>query len=139
MLSLSSLNFLSIFFFTTYLLSQFADDTTIFLNGTEDIPKADHAIQNWCLATGMKENIKKREGLAMGKLQHTNLPTNVKWAPEGGWCISLGIPIGNNINQEKWWKKKIISVRHATKKWKARSLKINIFREKSDHTIDVLR
>lgn len=54
----------------------------------------------------------------MGKLQHTNLPTNVKWAPEGGWCISLGIPIGNNINQEKWWKKKIISVRHATKKWK---------------------
>ena len=48
-------------------LSQFADDTGLGLGNTLEIEPALRAIKYWCDATGMRENAKKREGLAMGK------------------------------------------------------------------------
>ena len=74
-------------------------------------------VKRWCDATGMRENIKKREGLAMGKYRSARLPDGVEWAAEGGWCISLGVPIGNDLNDEKWWSAKIREVRAKAKRW----------------------
>eukprot|EP00966_Prymnesium_polylepis_P313135 7235304-Prymnesium_polylepis.1 len=48
-------------------LSQFADDTTTLLGSKKEIKLAKAAIQRWCRATGMRKDVKKREGLAMGK------------------------------------------------------------------------
>jgi hypothetical protein len=52
--------------------------------------------------------IKKREGLAMGRYRYRcRLPPNVKWVKEGEFAIVLGSPVGNDVNHEGWWKKKL--------------------------------
>eukprot|EP00966_Prymnesium_polylepis_P228096 5278426-Prymnesium_polylepis.1 len=68
------------------------------------------AILRWCSATGMRENKAKREGLAMGKyradaeaIRKLRKHKDIKWAPEKGWCVSLGVPIGNELDETKWW------------------------------------
>ena len=92
-----------------YKLSQFADDTTILLGSKKEIKLANAAIQRWCRATGMRKNVKKREdvkkreGLAMGKYRAQDLKREIKWAKEKGWCVSLGVPIGNELDESKWW------------------------------------
>ena len=100
-----------------YKISQFADDTTLILGSLKELTAANKAIKRWCDATGMRENIKKREGLAMGRYRSAQLPDGVKWAKEGGWCISLGVPIGNDLSDEKWWSAKITEVRSKAKRW----------------------
>ena len=95
-----------------YRLSQFADDTALFLSSFEDIKRAMRAIRGWGRATGMKENAKKREILAMGKLRGTtdqSIPG--KWIKEGEWAICLGVPVGNDLDHGKWWDKKIQATR----------------------------
>ena len=86
-----------------YKLIQFADVTTILMSSIEELTAANSAIQKWCDATGMRENIKKREGLAMGLYRAMNLGNTVKWAPEGKWVKALGVPIGNDLNEDAWW------------------------------------
>ena len=50
----------------TLVLSQFADDTTLILRSTDELKGAFEVIDMWCAASAMRENMKKREGLAMG-------------------------------------------------------------------------
>ena len=74
-------------------LSQFADDTSMLLGNKKEIKHANKAIRDWCDATGMRENAAKREGLAMGRYRQPGKlddHSNIKWAQETGWCISLG-------------------------------------------------
>ena len=52
---------------TWYKISQFADDTTLMLGHIREEKYATRALNKWCAATGMRENVKKREGLAMGE------------------------------------------------------------------------
>ena len=98
-------------------LSQFADDTTIILRSLKELRHVRRAMTRWCLATGMRENIEKREGLGMGKYKGLDLKNGIKWAPANGWCISLGVPIGNNFDETKWWGGKINRVRALTSSW----------------------
>ena len=100
-----------------YKLIQFADDTTVMMGSIEEERYVTRAIKRWCAATGMRENLKKREGLGMGRYKNQDLGRNIKWKGENQWCISLGVPIGNNLNEEKWWGEKIASVRQKTKQW----------------------
>jgi hypothetical protein len=120
----------------TYALSQFADDTTLILRDTEQLAPAFRAIRRWCRATGMRENIKKREGLALGSYrgaawndsakQGSNrrqwtrshrIAAGIKWAQEGSWVISLGVPVGNNLDHPKWWAAKIKATRDKANRW----------------------
>ena len=113
-----------------YKLSQFADDTSPLLGSVEEIPYVDRALRRWCRATGMRENVAKREGLALGRYRgqlppgehgpQPNLgarPEGIKWAQEGGWCVSLGVPLGNDLNEPRWWAAKIGSIRQKTTSW----------------------
>ena len=100
-----------------YKLTQFADDTTIFMGNIREEKAVTRALQSWCAATGMRENVKKREGLAMGKYKNQDLGRGIKWAPENGWCVSLGVPIGNDLNEAKWWGEKINKVRTLAQQW----------------------
>ena len=62
----------------------------------------------------MRENATKREGLGMGRYRtskHNQLPQNIKWVKEGDWAISLGVPVGNDLDTARWWDQKIKAVR----------------------------
>jgi len=100
-----------------YKVIQFADDTTIFMTDIKEMRAATTAINKWCAATGMRENVKKREGLAMGRYRTQDLDHGVKWAPEGRWCTALGVPLGNDLNEDKWWSEKITAVRRIASQW----------------------
>ena len=100
-----------------YKLSQFADDTTVLMGDKKEIKYVNRAIQRWCGATGMRENIAKREGLGMGKYRNVELRHGIKWTKDGNWCKSLGVPIGNNLDEGKWWQGKINSTRNKTSLW----------------------
>ena len=120
----------------TYTLSQFADDTTLILRDTDQLRPAFRAIRRWCRATGMRENIKKREGLALGSYrgaawndpakQGSNrrqwtrshkIAAGIAWAQEGSWVISLGVPVGNELDHTKWWNAKIKATRDKANRW----------------------
>ena len=91
-------------------LSQFADDTTVFLRNWSELRRVSKPIQKWCGATAMRENIAKREALAMGSYRKRTIPRdlrNIAWAKEGEWIRSLGVPIGNELDHALFWKKKI--------------------------------
>ena len=105
-------------------ISQFADDTTLFMTSISELRHAIRAVNKWCDATGMRENIKKREGLAMGTYRGHNMQQEfrkqgkgIAWAPEKGWCKSLGVPIGNDLDETKWWGEKILKVRKLAMQW----------------------
>jgi hypothetical protein len=104
---------------TSYLISQFADDTTLGLKNDKSIKPAEKSIAKWCRATGMKENATKREGIAMGKLRNKQMPGPTKWVKTGETAKSLGYPIGNNVSHEAFWNKKQEAIQKLANKWKA--------------------
>ena len=75
-----------------YKLSQFADDTSLLLRRLCETEYADRALKRRCAATGMRENVPKRENLALG-LYRGQLPAGVQgpqpnlWKP-GQWGSS---------------------------------------------------
>ena len=78
---------------TNYLISQFADDTTLMLGHKNEIKFANRALKRWCKATGMRENATKREGVKMGKYRYQNIVApEVKWAEDGEFVKSLDYP-----------------------------------------------
>ena len=91
--------------------NQFADDSTLFLAGPSDMPHAERGLKKWCRASGMRENYKKREGLAMGRYsrgrRRRTLPAGTAWVKKGEWAKVLGSPVGNNLDHELWWSQKI--------------------------------
>jgi len=100
-----------------HLLSQFADDTTLMLASLKGYKPALQAVKRWGKATGMKENLSKREGLALGKYRSKTLPRDTKWIGEGNWAKSLGNPVGNDLDHNKFWAKKIQAVRDKAQNW----------------------
>ena len=105
-------------------ISQYADDTALILKSILEIPYANRAIAKWCKATGMKDNMPKRNGLAMGRyrkhpraLAEGTHCKDIKWAKEGEWVICLGVPFGNDLDTAKWWGKKVESVRDKATHW----------------------
>ena len=75
------------------------------------------AVKRWGKATGMKENLSKREGLAMGKYRSKTLPGDTKWIGEGNWAKCLGNPVGNDLDHKKFYTKKIQAVRDKAQNW----------------------
>ena len=100
-----------------YIISQFADDTTLLLRSKKEYKAALECVKRWGLATGMRENLKKREGLAMGRLRNKSMPGDTKWIKDGEWATSLGNPVGNDLNHTAFFKKKLEAVRAKAQRW----------------------
>eukprot|EP00966_Prymnesium_polylepis_P130454 3017243-Prymnesium_polylepis.1 len=100
-----------------YKISQFADDTTLILRNLREVRAAGRALTRWCKATGMRENIAKREGLGMGRYRNRDLGMGIKWAGRGEWVKCLGVPIGNDLDERKWWLKKVQATRDKAQQW----------------------
>ena len=85
---------------TRYIISQYADDTTLLL-APGDQPAVNRILKVWELATGMKENIDKREGQLLAKLnrERNRAPTDVvrEWLADGETIRALGAPMRNSF------------------------------------------
>ena len=103
-----------------YKLSQFADDTVIFLEGFTGVQYLFETIlPAYERATGMKVNTAKTEGLLLGALRRVKKPpANIRWCKEGEWIISLGVPIGNNFNELEFWRQKYRKCKALLAGWK---------------------
>ena len=53
----------------------------------------------------------------MGRYRNKDLGRGIKWVMDGHWCKSLGVPIGNDLDEGKWWQGKINSTRGKTALW----------------------
>ena len=79
----------------------------------------------WCDATAMKENAAKREGQLLGKLnrQRHRAPTGIirddAWVKDGDSIRALGVPMGNNLDELRWWSKKYREVKQRIAAWKS--------------------
>ena len=105
-----------------YKISQFADDSTFIMIIGDEIRLAIH-IRTWELATGMSENSGKREGMLIGRLRRTpelapDLITG-GWTPDGTAIISLGVPMGNDVNETNWRMAKYRAVKKRVSWWRA--------------------
>ena len=65
----------------------------------------------------MRENQKKREALALGKYRKKEMPSDTIWIKEGEWAKSLGNPVGNDLDHNKFWAKKMQAVHSKAKQW----------------------
>ena len=53
----------------------------------------------------------------MGTLAGQDLGHDIRWTPNGKWFTSLGVPIGNKLDEAKWWGAKINTVRKIATQW----------------------
>ena len=120
-----------------YKLSQFADDTTVLIGHKRGIQLVNRALARWCRATGMRENVPKREGLGIGKYLNRDLGMGIKWTMDGTWCKSLGVPIDNELEEAKWWQGKINSTRSKTTLWVG--LTLSLHSDPREQTCEYLR
>ena len=82
----------------------FADDSTLYLLGTEDnLPAAKDALDDFCLASGSQVNWTKTHAIWASKNPRTTLwghELGLNWLSLGTHVIHLGIPIGFRISKQ---------------------------------------
>ena len=111
-------------------VSQFADDGTFMMTLGDEIRLAIHMLM-WEGATGMRENVDKREGLLVGPWHRRphEAPSIVPstpnaphgWIPRGSWLRALGVPMGNDFDETAWWHARYRLVKQRLARWKASS------------------
>ena len=120
-------------------ISQFADDSTLILR-LADVERAMAKLQVWCEATSMKENDTKREVLLLGALRrpsrrggihkHNSVTPDIDRRDHLPECIArdtiidegkeiraLGVPMGDNLDEEQWWLKRYRVVKARVGRW----------------------
>lgn len=83
-------------------LSAYADDITVFLNGQEDVNNLSKSIEVYEKASTAKVNWSKSEGYAVGQWINQRLPElpgGLKWGREG--FKALGVFLGSSRFQDK--------------------------------------
>ena len=88
-------------------LTQFADDTLLFLKSYASLNRAWELIALYANATAMQINVKKTEGIRCGKLKSKphviskDLKTDmINWVKDGEWIRLLGIPFWERYNED---------------------------------------
>ena len=101
-------------------ISQYADDTALLAKCFADWKRMAAHLQTWCDATAMKENMSKREGMLLAKLNRERerapkgIIPNDAWAVDGTSIRALGVPMGNKLNVAAWWETKYRTIKQRT-------------------------
>ena len=106
-------------------LSQFADDTLLFLRSYAGLKRAWELIAMYALATAMSVNVKKTEGIRCGSLKRmphlisTALRTDlIKWVRDGEWVRLLGIPFWENYNEDLFFEQLYLKAKAKIACWR---------------------
>ena len=73
----------------------------------------------------MSENDTKREGQLIGKLnrQRSRAPKGIikddKWVEDGDTIRAIGVPMGNNVDECEWWRKRYRVVKQRIAAWRS--------------------
>ena len=108
-------------------LSQYADDTCLFLKDEEQVEPVLRIIKDFGIFAGPKLNIQKTEGIWLGtkKYRQANCSLgNIKWPTDPIRC--LGIYIGTDYKKCEflnWWCK-LQKIENQLKLWKMRNLSL---------------
>lgn len=104
-------------------ITQLADDTTIFLKNTNEIPVVINIIDEFGLISGLKLNKQKTEGILLGKSKHENecVIHDTKFS---AMVKALGTYVGINSAkcEELNWNDKIVSCQKVINSWNNRNL-----------------
>ena len=103
-------------------LSQFADDTIAILKNGESLPALWRVLHTFYLATGLKVNINKTEGLLLGRSRkdRANAPAGIKWVVDGDYITSLGAPLGYEFDEHAYMMTKYRKMRTRLAQWSGR-------------------
>ena len=117
---------------STIKISQYADDTCLFLTDKNDIENSIKAVNNFSKVTGLKLNLTKTEGMCIGSLKGlTPDIKSIKWPKDP--IRYLGIYIHNTITCNKNnWTNKLEMIQKLIDNWRIRNLtlygKINVIK-----------
>ena len=109
----------------------FADDTTVFLNQSDDFDTLTGILSLWCKAAGAKFNEGKTEVIPIGtqtfrnqviqtrKTDQLNTPLDpgIHIAQDGEPTRILGGWIGNNIDEQAVWSKNLDKISNTFERW----------------------
>ncbi len=108
---------------TTIKISQYADDTVIYLSNLQDVSRSLALVEQFSNVSGLKLNLDKTEGLCIGSLKGF-----IPAISEIKWPITpiryLGIFVGNDpieLNQRNW-ENKLESMQKLLDSWRKRDL-----------------
>ena len=105
-----------------YKISQYADDTCLYLTDEKSLQVALNEIENFALCSGLKLNRDKSEAIwiaASSNFRHK--PCGIKWTNS---VISLGVKIGNDIEKyiDENYKERFVKIENIVKQWCVRNL-----------------
>lgn len=106
-------------------ISQYADDTTIFLANMQSISTVLSAVHDFSNVAGPKLNVSKTEGIWLGKFKENNLNyMDVNWTNEPVRC--LGVYIGHNKERcyNLNWTRRLQQIQNVLNSWRSRHLTI---------------
>ena len=107
-------------------LTQFADDTTVFVSDQHSVTNLLKLLHEFKLASGLEINTSKTEAMWLGAWRNrTDSPYNFKWPQEPiqalGIYFSYNSDAANNLN----FAEKIIKLENTLKSWKRRKLTLH--------------
>ena len=103
-------------------LSQFADDTQFLLRNFAELPRMWRHIDIYELATAMRANKLKFEGLRIGRTLREKVPVNcftegIRFVAKGEWIKILGIPFGEDFDERDFIEKKYNDAKALVAAW----------------------
>jgi len=106
-----------------YRLSQFADDTQIILKNYSSLKAMWDLLAEYELATGMRANAKKFEGIRCGRtkrkeVERNDLTNSIKWVKPGDYVRILGIPFWEEYDVENFWIEKYDKMKLQVAAWR---------------------
>lgn len=105
------------------LISQYADDTTIFCTSDEEIKSTFQVYSDYEQASGAKLNLAKCHGLWCGSWRYRTLsPVSLEWSSDHIKC--LGVYIGHGDLERLNWSARIQKFATILTSWKQRSLSL---------------
>ena len=106
------------------LISQYADDTSIFLNSDDCMREIFDIYAKYERGSGAKLNLAKCKGLWVGAWRDRNdLPVNLRWSSVK--IRALGVTLGNDDLTSENWTARIESLSNVLSSWSQRSLSYN--------------
>jgi hypothetical protein len=105
-----------------YKISQFADDTCLYLSDENSLQSALTVIENFTVCSGLKLNRDKSEAIWIAASSNfLHKPCRIKWTKS---ATSLGVKIGNDLPNciDENYRDKISIIENLTKQWCLRKL-----------------